>query len=87
MSDSMMRLDEALEWVAQDKSTRSTARAARTLVAQAEQIERLQNALRDAEVQRREVWVSNGADIDPQGKVHWDYQYRALLPGDMESPA
>lgn len=61
--------------------------AARTVVEQAEQIERLQAALRDAEVKRREVWVLNGADIDPQGNVDWDYQYRALLPGDMDPPA
>lgn len=82
-----MSVSDAREWVVYDKSTRSTARAARTVVAQAAQIERLQAALRDAEVKRREVWVLNGADIDPQGNVDWDYQYRALLPGDMEPPA
>ena len=73
MSDSMMRLDEALEWVAQDKSTRSTARAARTVVAQAEQIERLQAALHKAD-----KWG------DILGNL---YEDEYILPGDMEPPA
>lgn len=49
MSNSIMPLDEAREWVAQDKSTRNTARAARTIVAQAEQIETLSRLLSGAE--------------------------------------
>lgn len=75
MSDSVMPLDEAREWVAQDKSTRSTARAARTIVHQAEQIERLQ-----AVVRRVDVLLGNEL-IDSLTLVG------GLLPGDMEAPA
>ena len=74
MSDSMMRLDEALEWVAQDKSTRSTARAARTVVAQAEQIERLQKAIRAMS------YPCAGELIGLIGKG-------VVRPDDMEPPA
>ena len=49
MSDSMMSIDEAQMWVQQDKSTRSTPRAARTIVAQAETIETLSRLLAGAE--------------------------------------
>jgi type II secretory pathway component PulF len=74
MSDRMMPLDEALEWVAQDKSTRSTARAARTVVAQAEQIKRLQNALQEVE-----DWGMNVLET---------LAYVGIIrPGDMEPPA
>ena len=88
MSD-RMSVTEAREWLPMAEShdvNANISRLLRTAISQAEQIERLQAALRDAEVQRREVWVSNGAKIDPQGKVHWDYQYPALLPSDMEPP-
>ena len=73
MSDSMMPLDEALEWVAYDKSTRSTARAARTVVAQTEQIKRLQAALHKAD-----KWG------DILGNL---YEDEYLLPDDMDPPA
>lgn len=58
MSDSMMSIDEAQMWVQQDKSTRSTPRASRTIVAQAEQIRRLQKV-----VQSHPEWrefITNG---------------------------
>lgn len=74
MSDRMMPLDEAREWVAQDKSTRSTARAARTVVAQAEQIERLQRAVNYA----IKYSLQDAFDLVIDGVLH---------PGDMEPPA
>ena len=74
MSDSMMPLDEALEWVAYDKSTRSTARAARTVVAQAAQIERLQTAVEGA-ICRSGDGVD---DLIAEG---------IILPGDIDPPA
>ena len=74
MSYRMMPLDEALEWVAQDKSTRSTARAARTVVAQAEQIERLQEAIRVMSYPCAGELIG----LMEKGVVH---------PEDMESPA
>lgn len=49
MSERMMTVDEAREWVAQDKSSRNTVSAARTVVAQAEQIETLSHLLAGAE--------------------------------------
>lgn len=49
-----------------------------------EQIERLQDALREGEVMRRKVWVEAGANIDPYGPVDWEAQYESLVYGDME---
>jgi|LSQX01.1.fsa_nt_gb hypothetical protein len=86
MSDSIMPLDEAREWVAQDKSTRSTARAARTIVHQAEQIERLQAALRQAD--KDAFWVSADRYVGPGPLVYEepDWGTYSLLPDDMETP-
>ena len=68
-----MSVSDAREWVVHDKSTRSTARAARTVVAQAEQIERLQAALNEIE-----DW---GMDVlEPLSGVG------IILHGDMEPP-
>ena len=68
-----MSVSDAREWVAYDKSTRSTARAARMVVSQAEQIERLQAALHKAD-----KWG------DILGNL---YEDEYLLSGDMEPPA
>lgn len=70
----LMSVTEAQEWVAYDKSTRSTPRAARTIVAQAEQIKRLQTAVGEA------VSTSGDGvdDLIAEGTI---------LPGDMEAPA
>lgn len=73
MSDSIMPLDEAREWVAQDKSTRSTARAARTIVNQAEQIKRLQRAVNYAVINS----LQDAFDLVVDGVLH---------PEDMEAP-
>lgn len=59
--------------------------AEKSTIERAEQIKRLQAALREAEVKRRQVWVEMGADIDPHGAVDWETQYDALTAEDMEA--
>lgn len=75
-----MSVSDAREWVMHDKSTRSTARAARTVVAQAEQIERLQKAVAEAEVI---FWEATGHDMEQQ----LERRGVTLKHGDMEPPA
>lgn len=94
MSERMMTVAEAREWVAQDKSSRNTVSAARTAVAQAEQIETLSHLLAGAEqaaisraeqIERLQDYTTAVRKADDWCMMQPDMDEH-LLPGDMEPP-
>lgn len=89
MSDNMMSVDRARRLTDGGRHTTHSGwvmPAARTIVHQAEQIERLQAALRQAD--QDAFWASADRYVGPGSLTYEepDWGTYDLLPGDMEAP-